>query len=70
MAAMLVASALPALAQDGVPGCPGLLNAQQAHAQLRDDLVELVKEAAEAAGGNFGQVQSTFNHTACQHGSG
>jgi hypothetical protein len=66
-ASFALVGASPASA-DGTPGCPGQLNAAQAQAGQRAELVAAAREAARAAGSNFGQVQSTFNHTFCGHG--
>lgn len=76
VAMALAASGGPAYAE-GTPGCPGEnaggfpgpSNSEQGQAGIRDDLVLQHIEAQKAAGSNFGQEQSAFNHTVCGHGN-
>ena len=67
-AGAFVGSALPAAASHGTPGCPGEGAVIQAQARTRAELVAAAREGAQATGSNFGEVQSTYNGTACGHG--
>jgi hypothetical protein len=68
-AGMLALSMVGAVsAESNAQGCPGDGNSAQANAGQRNELVAEAKEVARENGGNFGQIQSGYNHTSCDNG--
>ena len=66
--ALVFGAAGSASGASNAQGCPGNGNSAQANAGIRAESVAAAKAFAEAAGSNFGAVQSGYNHTVCGDG--